>query len=77
MIKRDNEGRIVSVHTETREIVQHITDRSVIESELESAEADLAAAQSRVNEITQDLAEFDRINSEVAADPATPNSEAA
>lgn len=77
MIKRDEQGRIVNVHTETKEIVQHIHDRSVIADELANAETDLSAAQSRVDEIKQDLAEYDRINSEVAANPVTPSSEVA
>lgn len=77
MIKRDEQARIVNVHTETREIVQVIGDRSVIVDELATANTELAAAQSRVDEISQDLAEYDRISSEVAASPAPAVNEVA
>lgn len=76
MIKQDSEGRIVSVHTETREIVQHISDRSIIVDELTNAEAALVKAQTCVDEFKQDLADFDRISSEVTAGPAPQDSEA-
>lgn len=59
MISKDDLGRIVSTHLQP--VIQHITNREVLTNELERAQKSLDEAKALVDEITSDIAEYDKL----------------